>query len=381
MMYFALATAISICVWSGLSIFIVLRRRRAFPAPPPPDAFPTVSVLVAARDEETAIESAMGSLLALDYPALEVIAINDRSSDGTGALLDRLAREHPGRLRVLHISELPDGWLGKCHALARGSEIARGEWLLFTDADVVFDQGSLRVAMAHACAHRADHVVFAPRLEWEHYIEAALLTLFWMSLAIAFRTWRIETPSRRAFIGLGGFNMVRRRLYDRFGGHSTLRLEVADDMKLGYLAKKHGGRSVLVDSEGTVRVRWRNGTRDVIRGLERSGFAGVDFRWSAIVMSALFFIGIMLAPYALLVFGDSTSRFLAACALAALTIAYGVVARASKMPRWIGLLHPVACVLFAWAFVRSAIMTTRDGGLSWRGNFYSISELRRGTVH
>jgi glycosyltransferase involved in cell wall biosynthesis len=379
MLYYAIGVATALVVWSAIAMWAALGRRRAHPVPPT-ISLPPLSIVVAALDEEASIETAMRSLLALEYPDLEIVAIDDRSTDQTGAILDRLAREHPERLRVIHIATLPDGWLGKCHALARGAEIARGEWLLFTDADVLFDRDALSVAMAHAHARNADHIVFGPALLWHGRTEAALLTLFSMSLAIAFRTWRVESRSLRAFIGFGAFNLVRRSIYDRFGGHRTLRLEVADDMKLGYLVKKVGGRSTLVDSEGMVRVRWREGARDVVRGLERSGFAGVDFRWSVIAASTLYFVGVMLAPYPMLLFGDASVRMVAGAGLTFLMVAYAVVGRAGGAPFWIGLLHPVACALFSWAFIRSAVMTTRNGGLRWRGTFYSIEELKRGSV-
>jgi cellulose synthase/poly-beta-1,6-N-acetylglucosamine synthase-like glycosyltransferase len=380
MTYYAFGVAIAITVWSFIAIVATLRRRRAHPVPPLPPDLPSISIIVAALDEERTIEPAMLSLLALEYPRLEIVAIDDRSSDATGAILDRLAAEHSERMRVVHVRELPNGWLGKCHALEQGSRIASGEWLLFTDADVHFERDSLTVAIAHAHARNADHIVFAPMLMWQGYVEAALLSLFSMALMIGFRTWRVESRSLRSFIGFGSFNLVRRSVYDRFGGHDALRLEVADDMKLGYLVKKHGGRSTFVDSEGSVRVRWREGARDIVRGLVRSGFAGVDFRWSAIAASTVFFIGVMLAPYLLLITGPAEARIAAALALAVLMLAYAVVARAGRIPIWIGLLHPVACLLFTWAFLRSAFLTARLGGIWWRNTFYSIDDLRTGTV-
>ncbi|HVK37572.1 MAG TPA: glycosyltransferase family 2 protein [Candidatus Kapabacteria bacterium] len=380
MIIYALVVLAAITVWSALAIVATMLRRRAHPVPPLPPTLPSVSIVVTALNEEQRIESAMRSLLALEYPSLEIVAIDDRSTDATGAILDRLAAEHPDRMRVVHVTELPAGWLGKCHALARGAAIASGEWLLFTDADVVFEPGSLTVAIAHAHARDADHIVFAPTLTWHGYVEAALLVLFSMALMIGFRSWWVESRSLRSFVGFGSFNLVRRSIYDRFGGHRALRMEVVDDMKLGYLVKKHGGRSTFVDSDTMVRVRWREGARDVIRGLERSGFAGVDFRWTTIIAATAFFTVIMLAPYVLLLTGPPEARIASTIALALLMTAYAVVARAGRAPLWVGLLHPVACVMFAWAMLRSAVLTTKHGGVMWRGTLYSIEDLRRGSV-
>ncbi len=368
-------------VWLALMIYVALRQRHADDAPAMNEPWPSVSIIVAAMNEESTIEPAMRSLLALDYPDLEIIAANDRSTDRTGEILERLAAEHPGRLRTVHITDLPPGWLGKCNALQTASAEARGEWILFTDADVIFAPEALRVAAAYATAGRADHIVLFPQMLWKGYMEAGLLALFMMALTVGFQLWRVESRSRRAFIGVGAFNMIRRSLYERFGRHEPLRLEVADDVKLGYLAKKHGGRSMTVHSDGQVAVRWREGTMDTVRGLERSGFAGIDFNWLKLAGVLLFTAGILLAPYVLPLIGGSPAiTSLSLGAIGVILIIYTVAARNYDLPIWIGLLHPFACILFAYAFVRSAAVTSARGGLSWRGTFYSVKELKRGTV-
>jgi cellulose synthase/poly-beta-1,6-N-acetylglucosamine synthase-like glycosyltransferase len=381
MLIYSIIVTLAILIWLLLTAYADWRRRRAGNAPALPDMLPSVSIVVAALNEEETIESAMRSLLALDYPHLEIIAVDDRSTDRTGEILDRLSEESGGRLRTIHITRLPDGWLGKCHALATAARHLRSDWILFTDADVIFEPQALRTAIAFATAHRADHIILFPWMLWHGYVEAALLTLFAISLRLGFQIWRIESKSLRAFAGIGAFNMIRRELYERFGGHEPLRLEVADDMKLGYLAKKHGGRSMSVDSEGEVRVRWRNGARDIVRGIERSGFAGVNFSWGRTVMIALFYIGVLLAPYALLILSPSSLiTWLSIASLTMLLVMYAITARTGRLPLWIGLLHPVACILFVWAMLRSAIVTTVHGGLRWRGTFYSIQALKRGSV-
>lgn len=378
---FALVVLATTMVWFLLTLVLRRAMPRGADAPAMERPWPRVSIVVAAMNEEQEIEGAVRSMLALDYPALEVVAVNDRSTDRTGEILDALAREQPERLRVVHVRELPAGWLGKCNALEQGEKLATGEWLLFTDADVLFEPQALRTAVAWAEMRAADHLIFFPEMLWHEYTEAALLSFFTMSLSISFRLWAIESRSMRAFMGVGAFNLVRRSLYDRFGGHRTLRMEVADDMKLGYLAKKFGGRSMAVRSEGEVRVRWRNGTRDTIRGLERSGFPGIDFSMTVAIGSVVGCLAGLLAPlYLPLVAGSAVVT--AICAAAALFIlaAYAVDASTHRLPLWIGILHPVACILFAYAMIRSVVVTLRAGGLSWRGTFYSIAELRRGTV-
>lgn len=364
-----------------LSILIVRAVPRASRAPAFERMWPTVSIIVPAMNEEGTIEPAMRSLLALDYPHYEIIAVNDRSTDSTGRILDRLAIESNGRLRVTHIETLPERWLGKCHALARATETARGSWLLFTDADVVLAPDALRLAVAWGEGEASDHVVLFPQLLWHSRMEAAILTIFAMLYTFGFQTWRVRSRSRNGYVGVGAFNMVRRSVYDRFGGHEPLRMEIADDVKLGYLVKTVEGRSLAVASEGTVRVRWREGALDTVRGIERSGFAGVGFAWWKVVGLELFCSAILLGPF-ILPWAAPTALMFAVNGTSILIIllTYTLHARLHGLPPWIGVLHPVATLLLMWAFLRSAIVTTVRGGVGWRTTFYTIDELKQGSV-
>ena len=161
--------------FTGTSLLLLNRHRfrRLSRIAIPSDAretLPTLSVLVPACNEASTLERAMQSLLAMDYPRLEIIAVNDRSTDGTGELLERLAAANP-RLRVRHVTALPSGWLGKNHALHIASQEATGDWLLFTDADVVYTPDALLRAVSYARRVGADHLVVSPRIDtcdfWE----------------------------------------------------------------------------------------------------------------------------------------------------------------------------------------------------------------------
>ncbi len=367
--------------WLLMTLYIASRRRRLSQAPRAGRELPPMTIIVPALNEEETIGPAMRSLLELDYPDYEIIAVDDRSTDRTGEILENLAAEHPERLRVIRITELPEGWLGKCHALDAASAHARGAWLLFTDADVVIDRHALRGAMGYALQYDLSHLTLFPQMLWKGYIEAALLGFFAMAIGGGFRIWRVESRSLDAYIGIGAFNMIRRSLYESFDGHRALRMEVADDMKLAYLAKKHGGRSMAVDSEGRVRVRWRQGVRDTVRGLERSAFPGIGFDWFQVIAAVTVCLGVMLAPYILPFFSDSV-LVLAPSIVSIVVIiwVYALESHGKGMPVWIGVLHPVAVLLFAYAILRSAVVTTLRGGLAWRGTFYSIAELKKGGV-
>ena len=225
---------------------------------PPQTGWPRLSVVVPARNEATDIEEALRSLLAQDYPDLEVIAVDDRSEDGTGVILDRLATEHAS-LRVLHIAELPDGWLGKTHACHAGARLATGSFLLFTDADVRFAPDALRRAIAFATSKRLGHLVAWPQLIAPGFWERCFQATFAMFLNFKLRPWELHVPGSRGFVGMGAFNLVSRDSYAKVGGHEILAMEVVDDVKLGLVLRRSGIRQGSIAAGDLVRVPWARG--------------------------------------------------------------------------------------------------------------------------
>jgi len=199
-----------------------------------PSGNPRVSIIVPARNEEEDIELSLTRLLELDYDNYEVIAVNDRSTDRTGEIMERVALSGSvkGRLRVIHHSELPFGWLGKTHAMWTATNEATGDWLLFTDADVLFKPDSVRRALAYAEAERADHVVLFPQMIMKRPGEYMMIAFFQTMFMFGHRPWKVADPSTDDHMGVGAFNLVRRQVYDAVGTYERLRMEVLDDMKL-----------------------------------------------------------------------------------------------------------------------------------------------------
>jgi len=145
-----------------------------------PAANPRVSIVVPARNEEENIEPTLAQLLALDYDNFEVIAVNDRSTDRTGEIMDKIAASPAahGRLKIIHVGELPPGWLGKTHAMWSASRESNGDWLLFTDADVLFKPDAIRRALAYAESAAADHLVLFPRIVMRTVGEKMMIAFF-----------------------------------------------------------------------------------------------------------------------------------------------------------------------------------------------------------
>ena len=220
------------------------------PAPRRKEGAPFVSVVVPARDEERSIEEATRSKCRLDDPAFEVVVVDDRSSDGTRDILRRLEAEFPGTLRVVDGVEPPPDWLGKPHALDAGARAARatrpGDWLVFSDADVVFEPDLLARALAHAEKHRLDFLSLLPQMEAHGFGERLMVPTIPAAAFCYLPGWLMNVPSARAFGGGGGvFNLIRRDLFDRIGGHEALKASVVDDIQLGRNARKGGGRTAI----------------------------------------------------------------------------------------------------------------------------------------
>ncbi|HKN46701.1 MAG TPA: glycosyltransferase family 2 protein, partial [Candidatus Polarisedimenticolia bacterium] len=195
---------------------------------------PALSVVLTARDEADRIERAIRSILAQDYPGLEIVAVDDRSTDGTAEILDRLAAGAPGRLGLVHVDTLPDGWLGKCHACHVGATRARGDWILFMDGDVeLLTSDLLARVVALTTRGRLDHVALIPDSRPMSHLQAGLMAVFAQMYLAATRAFEMHRDLPRGGGGIGAFNLVRRAAYDRIGGHTLLRLDLADDFKLG----------------------------------------------------------------------------------------------------------------------------------------------------
>jgi hypothetical protein len=348
---------------------------------PPVDggAVPAVSVVVAARDEARAIEGAIRSMLRQDYPAYQVVVVDDRSGDGTGAILDRLAAED-SRLTVVHLTDLPDGWLGKNHALHVGAARATGEFILFTDADIHLAPDTLRRAVGYCRTHGVDHLAVAPDIIMPGPLMEAFAVLFTFSFLSFAKPWKARDPKSWFFVGVGAFNLVRAAAYRAVGGHERLRLRPDDDLKLGKVLKRSGARQDVAGGRGMVRVEWYHSLGEMIRGLEKNMFAGVEYSVLLSIGGGLFQLLLGVVPLIALFVTTGPARLLfgaqVACGLGAMAfVAYGTGARLRTV-----LLSPAVSLLFVFILWRTMILNLSQGGIRWRGTFYSLRQLKANRV-
>jgi hypothetical protein len=375
------AAALALLAWARLALLGAAGRRSLIRLAPAGDApVPPVTVIVPCRDEAPGLERAMRSLLAQDVPGLQILAVDDRSTDGSGAILERLAGADP-RLEVVRVDTLPEGWLGKNHACHVGARRARGAWLLFTDADVVLAPGALRAAVAAARARGLGHLAVLPRFVAPGLLERAFVTAFAALLAPFVRVHELRRPATRAYFGVGAFNLVRRDAYEAAGGHARLPLEVVDDVKLGLLLRRSGVAQGVADA-GLVSVRWQHGFSRSVLGLVKNAFAALEYRPGRAAAAALLGAAAGAAPLALLLAGPTPlARGLAAAALAVAVAHHAEAARRLAGASGVeGLLMPLCAVLLSGVVLASAAAAWARRGVVWRGTHYPLERVRAGCL-
>jgi glycosyltransferase involved in cell wall biosynthesis len=348
--------------------------------PPAPDAErPRISILFAARDEQEKLPAALTTLMEIDYPELEIVAVDDRSGDATGRILDQFAKTH-SRLRVVHVQQLPEGWLGKPHGLQKAYEASSGEWLLFTDADVRFKPEILRRAISLAKAHDLDHLTLLGEVDMVGFWEKVLITFFGLGFHLATNPSQVNNPRSSRYVGVGAFQLLRRSAYEASGTHRRLAMEVIDDMKLGKIVKQAGFRSECAVAQDLVAVRWHAGLGNLVRGVTKNFFAAsrYDLRLVAGQLAFLWMVDIL--PFIGVIFGHGWIRGLSAIAVVIALSFHAGVASVMRVSPLYALTHPLGATLFFYMLLRSTVVTLWQGGIVWRDTFYPLEDLKRGVV-
>jgi glycosyltransferase involved in cell wall biosynthesis len=341
---------------------------------------PRVSIIVPARNEQEDIAQTLTQLLALDYDNYEVIAVNDRSTDGTDEIMDRVAAGVGKRLKIIHITELPLGWMGKTHAMWTAGKQASGDWLLFTDADVLFKPDSVRRALAYGEAEHADHVVLFPQMIMKQPGEKMMIAFFQTLFVFGHRPWKVADPKSKDHMGVGAFNLVRRSVYLQIGSYERLRMEVLDDLKLGKVVKESGYAQRNVFGGDLISLRWAIGAMGVVNNLTKNFFAVLSFQWWRALGTCFGLAFFNLGPFLGFWLAHGWARLPYGIALFGMFAIYVGMSRKSEVPAYYFVLHPVSTVLFLYTLLWSMTLTLFQDGVVWRGTKYPLDELRKGMV-
>jgi glycosyltransferase involved in cell wall biosynthesis len=380
--WFILAAAsLLLCLVISLQFYFGTRqiRRLVDFEPPPNDRLPRLSVIVPARNEQRHIEAALESLLKQDYANLELIVVNDRSTDRTGQILDAFAATHP-RLNVVHLSELPAGWLGKNHAMHCGTQQASGQWLLFTDADVVMEPTTLRRAVGFAEHHNIDHLPMIGEIRMPNLLLESFVVMFIIYFFTYFRPWKAKDPDSRAYIGVGAFNLIRASVYHDIGTLQRIAMRPDDDVKLGKLVKTHGFRQELLDAVDLMYVPWYGSLREVVVGLEKNAFSGVDYSVLTVIAASLTALIFNVLPFIAVFVTSGIARLLYAATVLTLLWLCWITAAAAHLRRRSAILFPIVVVLFIFIQWRAMLLAFFQQGIRWRDTHYSLKELKSNKV-
>jgi cellulose synthase/poly-beta-1,6-N-acetylglucosamine synthase-like glycosyltransferase len=376
-----LTVMVALCAVLALAQFaLALRVRAGVPSlsaldAPLPTAWPRLSIVVPARNEAIGLEEALRSKLSCEYESLELVVVNDRSTDDTGAIAHRLARLD-SRLRVAHIADLPAGWLGKVHAMAVGSARASGDWILFSDADVHIGPGALARILAHAEAHAIDFVSVMPQLDSVDALLDAFAGSLVRTTALAGRIWSANDDRSTIGVGVGVFSLVRRRALEKSPGLEYLRMEIVDDAALGAMLKASGARCRLIAGRSDVHLAFARRLSDLARSMEKGGFLLGSITTTLAVACVWLALDLGIPIAAILAGGLRT--LCGAFTLALITATHVVLVRHFVAPARGALFWPLGLVLGVALLARSGILAWWRGAVVWRGTRYSRSELEAG---
>jgi len=373
--YFLLTSVI----WCGFYLQ-AMRTKHAIQMLPIEDSLPApvplLSVIIAARNEAHTLTGALDKLLAQHYPRLEIIIVNDRSTDATADLInDYAARD--ARIRAVHIDTLPPDWMGKPHALYSATQHARGDWYLFTDADVHHSDRLWSAAIRYAMAHELDHLALLPSVTSKGILTQATTKAFGLLFLTTAKVEQIRDPESPAAIGIGAFNLIRAEKFKRSPGFEWLRMEVADDYGLALMMKADGGRSDLLIAYDDLHVEWYPDLKSMVRGLDKNIMApGTQYKTEKLLTRPVMLVALLLAPFvSLLSFPAPTfwPGFLTLAFVCWPNIAIAINKRESVL-HW--LLSPVGFIIIAYIFSRACILCLVRDGICWRDTHYSRRQLQ-----
>jgi glycosyltransferase involved in cell wall biosynthesis len=365
----------------GLELFKGNRSIRCLRDTPPdyPASLPLVSVLIPARNEARKIGEALQSVLKQNYPRLEFIVVNDRSTDETGAILSRMATEDR-RLQIMEVIQLPDGWLGKNYALYQAAQRASGDLLLFTDADVVMDPTAITRAVNYLRVNSLEHLAVMPEVRMPGILLGMFCSAFGVFLSVYARPWRAKDPADKSSIGIGAFNLVTAQAYRASGTHQAIAMRPDDDLKLGKLLKKCGYRQEMVFGSGIIHVEWYSSFYELIDGLMKNSFAGVEYStWRSLAAGIALFV-LHVWPFLALFVTTGLVRILNAAIVTAMLLLIADADRFYNLPRWYALGHPLGSLIFLYILWKSTLVALWTGSICWRGTRYPLSLLRANRV-
>jgi len=350
------------------------------PQADPPDHPPLVSVIVPARNEAANIRRCVDALRAQTYPRLELLVVDDRSTDDTPRILAELAASEP-RLRVIQGKPLPAGWVGKPHALHQGAQAARGSLLCFMDADTFAEPALIASTVRAMQAHQADLFTIMTRQEMGSFWEKVLLPVVFTGLALGFDVERVHDPDDPLAIANGQFILIRRAVYQAVGGHAAIRASIVEDKDLAERVKHAGYRLVLGDGRALATTRMYTSLGEMWEGWTKNVYLGTRGRPGLLLFGAFAsLLGAFVLPGTLIASllwawhggGGAAWGVFAEASLLTTVLLYqrGRFARLFDISAAWGLTFPLGAALTAAIILTSAFLVLSGRGVTWKGRRY-----------
>lgn len=340
---------------------------------------PHVVIIIAVRNEEEHLAQALQSVINLQYNHYRILVINDRSTDKTATILQGFEAAHP-HLQVITIDNLPEGWLGKNHALYTGYKNSSEEWMLFADADVAFEPNTLQKAMRYCLQKNLDHLTVLPDVQSRSQILNSMMASFLILLEMRQRPWAVRNPRSNASLGVGAFNLVKRTAYEKAGTHTAIALRPDDDLQLGAHIKESGGRPDALYGRDQIGLEWYPSVKEFVAGLMKNTFSVFDYNLLKVIVTGVMplLLLLVLPLPILLLFGGNTEWWMAGGILFSQIVLFAWPG-GLRTKWWYALMVPFAGALLIYILLKAAITTLKQGGIYWRESFYPLSELKKKT--
>ncbi len=376
-----IAAALVALAWAALAVRLIrLARGPSFrflgPMGPSPIAFPAVDAIVPARNEEANVAATIAGLLAQDYPSLTIRTIDDQSTDGTAAILERLAAEPGSRLVLIRGSERPKGWVGKTWAVHQGVLGTPSDWLWFVDADMGLHPGALSRAMAEAERTGADLVSFLPGLRCLTFWQGSIASAFLQLLSQLYPLDRVNDPARPEALAAGGFLLIRRAAYDRAGGHEACRRSITEDIQLARNVKAGGGRLAIRLAPGLAWTHMYGSFGEIWRGLRKNAYAGMDYLPHKYATGTIVALALAWAPLLALgvglASGDRHALAVGGAGVLAQAVATIPILIFLKLPFPFAFTLPVGISAYV-AIATSSVWHHHRGRILWKGRILPAS--------
>ena len=344
------------------------------PAAGPLPASPRVSVCVPARNEERDLEACLVSLLNQDYPDFEVIVVDDNSTDRTPEIIESLKERYPSLIPVRG-AELPPDWYGKPFALHQAVENSRGDVLLFTDADPVFRSYALKTAVEEMQNHSLDMLTLLPGAEFGSFWERAVQPLIFAFIAALARFGKVNDPESEAAMGIGAFLMIRREVYDRVGGHASLKQVILEDIGMGRLLKQAGARIQIANGREIYSIRMYHSLKEIWTGWRKNIFLALKKSVVKTFYYIFWVLGFVVTPWLVagvhFWMGSALGwQVMALAGLALVLITQATLCYELKLQQRYALLFPLGALVMAAIMINSMLHMLLRGHAEWRGRTY-----------